>query len=302
MNRSAKTFRVLSSLFVLMNLFALFLPFVQRELKYYGKDTWTGFDLLKCMFGNPLYGNESVSTLLVIGLILLPILLSLVAGIWGIVGNERQKGSIIFVLIVMIIYIISYVSYEAFCPGRGEADYAFSHGLGATLNLVFTGGASLMGIFAFFRTPKKVDVQTKTVIPQVEEIKQQQVEAKYNIILEENKKEKKTPYVPGEPRGVLVGLSGLYAGVEIPMNPGEDIMLGRAATNHLVFEGQQSVSRNHCKIRWNADRKVYSFLDYSSNGTFMNGSDECLPQNLEREMMPGTVIALGDEVNTFRLE
>ena len=104
------------------------------------------------------------------------------------------------------------------------------------------------------------------------------------------------------PRGVMVGLTGIYAGAEIPFADGEYIKLGRLANNDLVFEGQPKVSRNHCRIKWNSASKRFSFYDYSSNGTFVNGSEDCLPQNLEIEMLPGTVIAIGDENNTFRLE
>ena len=108
------------------------------------------------------------------------------------------------------------------------------------------------------------------------------------------------PYVPGHPKGVMVGLVGVYAGAEIPFKIGERIRLGRLANNDLVFEGQDKVSRNHCYIKWDG----YKFLikDSSSNGVFVNGSEDCLPQNIEIEIPIGSVIAIGDENNTFRLE
>ena len=108
--------------------------------------------------------------------------------------------------------------------------------------------------------------------------------------------------MPGNHRGVLVGLTGIYAGAEITMPPGEFIRMGRQNTNHLVFEGQKSVSRDHCKMKWNADSQTYTIYDYSSTGSFVNGSHDCLPQNLEMTLEPGCVLAIGDETNTFRLE
>lgn len=99
-----------------------------------------------------------------------------------------------------------------------------------------------------------------------------------------------------------MGLAGIYAGAEIPLAGGDWITLGRQTNNHLVFEGQAKVSRSHCKIRWDGSRKKYILCDYSTRGTFVNGSEECLPQNLELDIPPGTVIAIGDDTNTFRLE
>ena len=86
------------------------------------------------------------------------------------------------------------------------------------------------------------------------------------------------------------------------MPPGEFIRMERQNTNHLVFEGQKSVSRDHCKMKWNADSQTYTIYDYSSTGSFVNGSHDCLPQNLEMTLEPGCVLAIGDETNTFRLE
>ena len=104
------------------------------------------------------------------------------------------------------------------------------------------------------------------------------------------------------PHGVLVGIKGLYAGAEIAMKDGEEIRLGRAEGNHLIFTGQRSVSRNHCKIRWNEAKQSYLFLDYSSSGTYLNGSNDCLPQNLEIEVPCGSQIALGNRENIFLLK
>lgn len=42
--------------------------------------------------------------------------------------------------------------------------------------------------------------------------------------------------------------------------------------------------------------------DTSSNGSFTNGSQECLPQNMEICLKPGTILDFGSEENRFRLE
>ena len=100
----------------------------------------------------------------------------------------------------------------------------------------------------------------------------------------------------------MVGLTGIYAGAEISFRDGESIRLGRLPNNDLVFEGQDKVSRNHCYIKWNGGEQKFFIKDFSSNGTFVNGAEDCLPQNIEIEIPIGSVIAIGDEKNTFRLE
>lgn len=307
MNRSARVFRVMGSIFVLLNLTALFLPLIRRVQGNYGELTWTPLDYVKNLFSGEFPGvweGEGIlwraPALWVICLVLLPLLLSVVAGVWGIVGNDKQKVSSLLIFVIFLLYIIMTATYDSACESASSAVY--SRGIACTLNLLFSGLGALVAVIALIRTPKKIEVKKTADIPEVRKIKQQQVEAKYSIIMEETNKNQPAPYQGGAPRGVMVGLTGLYAGAEIPMNSGEYIKLGRAATNHLVFDGQSNVSRNHCKIKWEAEHKKFIFCDYSSNGSFANGSEDCLPQNLEVEMAPGTVIAIGDETNTFRLE
>ena len=102
--------------------------------------------------------------------------------------------------------------------------------------------------------------------------------------------------------GVLIGLKGLYAGAEIPMNDGDEITFGRADTNNLIFATEPRISREHCKIRWDAQKQKYIFRDYSSSGSYINDSDDCLPQNLDLEVACGSEIALGNQDNVFLLK
>ena len=225
----------------------------------------------------------------------LPLVLSLLAGIWGIVGNHTQKVSSVLVFAVLLLYIGMAAAISSLWPAAAEGQ-TYCRGLGCTLPLVFSGCGAVLSLAALASAPRKAKM-AESSIPQVEEIKQQQVEAKYNIMMEENQEKQKKPV-----HGVLVGLTGIYAGAEIPLTDGEYILLGRQSNNHLVFEGQSNISRNHCRIKWDAVRQKYIFRDYSSNGSFANGAEDCLPQNLDLELEPGTTIALGDENNIFCLK
>lgn len=112
------------------------------------------------------------------------------------------------------------------------------------------------------------------------------------------------PYMPGSaPRGVMVGLAGVYAGIEIPFQPGETIRIGRDASSNLIYDKRAPrVSRHHCEITWMPENAGYSIVDTSTNGTFKNGSDDCLPQNMRIALEVGCTISLGSEDNVFRLE
>ena len=317
MNRSAKGFRVISGIFVLLNIVAFFLPMTQCVKENYPTKTWSQLDyIINVMGENEPYGTAfTVSRLVWAGcFIIIPLLLVLIAGIWGIVGSDKQIGSSILSFVVLVLYIGLVVTIKFYFP-----EDTFSFREAGTVNLICSGCGVLAAIIALILTPKTEEDPVMTDIPQIMEMKQQQVEARYNIITNDFQENQEQPgknqqveqkssqpeipaYVPGAPRGVLVGLTGMYAGAEIPFENGECIKLGRLPSNDLVFEGQEKVSRNHCRIKWDADSKKFVFCDYSSNGTYVNGSEECLPQNLELPMEPGTIIAIGDEENTFRLE
>ena len=308
MERYAKGFRSFGGFLLLLNLAAFFLPLTVCTQAGYQPIRWSQLSYVRALFGHTNSGEYAIALsqtqmILIVFVMVLPLLLSLLAGILGIFGNPRQKISSILSFVVLICYLIAVLRLESLWP-QAKITQEYQRGAALTLNLAVSAGAAVMALLSLLATPRKVK-KAEQKIPQVNEIKQQQVEAKYNIMMEKsNRKKAEEPkaYVPGNPRGVLVGLTGIYAGAEITMPPGEFIRMGRQNTNHLVFEGQKSVSRDHCKMKWNADSQTYTIYDYSSTGSFVNGSHDCLPQNLEMTLEPGCVLAIGDETNTFRLE
>lgn len=307
MNRFAKGFRVVSGIVMLLNLVAAFVPVTVCTQENYPTLSWTAFDYIKSIFDRKLPYGEAIANemtsgqlLWIIGLMLLPILLSVITSIWGIVGSERQIFSCILALVVTGIYGGMIVRIPYLWP-VDTGNCVYSRGAACTMHLVIGAVGCVTALVALILTPRKPKTRTASAIPKVNEIKQEQIQARYNVILEEEQ-DQFPAYTSKQPRGVMVGLKGMYAGAEISLLNGEYIKLGRLADNHLVFEGQEKVSRNHCKIKWDSNTGKYTIVDYSSNGTFVNGSQDCLPQNLEIEMIPGTVIVLGDENNIFRLE
>lgn len=302
MNRFAKKFRVFAGLCILLNLVALFIPVTRRVQENYTDITWNQIDYIQSALSKyiPFLGkNTNELTNGQAGWILLfmmlPLILALISGVWGIIGSHSQKISSVLILLVLLLYIGMVTTIGNLWPEAAEGQI-YCRGTACTWNLICSGIGAILSVSALAVTPKRVSIASGN-IPQVEEIKQQQVEAKYNIMMEEKKENRTEPE-----HGVLVGLTDIYAGAEIPLTDGDYILLGRMASNHLVFEGQKTVSRNHCRIKWDEKRKKYIFRDYSCNGSFANGSEDCLPQNLDLELDPGTTISLGDGSNTFRLK
>ena len=103
-------------------------------------------------------------------------------------------------------------------------------------------------------------------------------------------------------RGVMVGITGMYAGAEIPFKPGEELKFGRDNVNDVVFPEARKISRTHCTITWDAQKEEFYIVDNSSNGCFINEMDECIPQNLPIRLEVGTILDIGDDTNRFRLE
>ena len=101
--------------------------------------------------------------------------------------------------------------------------------------------------------------------------------------------------------GVIFGLQGEYKDAIIRLYRDELISVGRdPKTSHIVFsESNVHVSRNHCTIRCNGLDDTYTVCDHSSNGTFVNGTR--LEHDTDVVVPSGSVIAIGDMENTFRL-
>lgn len=68
-------------------------------------------------------------------------------------------------------------------------------------------------------------------------------------------------------KGKIYGIKGEYQGSEIEVAEGEEIVLGRDPKYcELVFAHKQ-VSRKHCGIRYDGEKRAYQVIDYSTNGT-----------------------------------
>lgn len=115
---------------------------------------------------------------------------------------------------------------------------------------------------------------------------------------------KPTSHIPAASRAAgaaLEGVAGMYAGSSYPLEPNQPVILGRdPAYAKIVFsQGAQKISRRHCEVMFNSQVQKYRVADFSSNGTYVNGSR--LPANSPVLLTRGTELALGDNNNIIRL-
>lgn len=299
MNRLAKNCRIISGLLMFCNIVAFFLPMTVRTQENYPTLKLSQFDFVKNLFQKSLpYGND-ISTgqmIWILILILLPLVLSIASGVQEFRSKRREVISLCTSVLTMILYIVMNVTISKIWVKDAYKAQVYTRGIGCILCLVFTGVSLVLVIVAWVTAGRAVRIK-KDIIPQVQEIKEEQIKAKYSIVPQETF-EKKADEMEGPH---LTGLSGMYAGAQIPLADNEYIKIGRMKDNDLVLEGQPKVSRNHCKIKWDAARKKYVLYDSSSNGTFIQQSEDCLPQHIEIDLEPGTIIALGDQSNVFKL-
>ena len=99
----------------------------------------------------------------------------------------------------------------------------------------------------------------------------------------------------------ILGVAGMYTGAKFPLQPDRPVLVGRDKTVvQIVFtEGAEKISRRHCSVMFNSKEQKYQVIDYSSNGTYVNGSK--LPTNVPVLVKRGTELALGNTKNVIRL-
>lgn len=306
MDRWANGMRAACVLLLLLNIVVFFLPVTVIERHNSPGSSvlsYSQFGYVTAMIDGELphddymkkadYEGSTFTFWVVIAFMVFPLLLSAVGGIYGLAGGPRQIVTGICSLICFGCYAAQFFQLSRLWPEQ-TPDVCCGRGTGGYLTLIVPGVAALFGILTFILMPRIKRTKDST-IPDVWQIKQEREQAAYHIV------EPVTPKAGG-PRGVLVGLTGMYAGAEIAFSDGMTIRLGRLPDNDLVFSNETRVSRRHCQLTWYGAEKIFKITDFSSSGTYIYGSGVRVPQNVEAPLPPGTVLDIGDGNNRFRLE
>lgn len=103
-------------------------------------------------------------------------------------------------------------------------------------------------------------------------------------------------------KGELNFLQGEYRGQVISLYPSNSLILGRnSQTSQLIFTNP-NISRTHCEVRFSPQENTFYVTDYSSRGTWMNGSIK-LQKGVRQKCPAGTRITLSDDgQNEFLLQ
>ncbi len=116
---------------------------------------------------------------------------------------------------------------------------------------------------------------------------------------EQAQPEKERPQPKQSAEGILRGLSGEYAGMQLPIRRGETVVIGRDGRVCNLVLTNPKISRRHCSISYFPETNRYALTDFSSTGTFYGGGKR-VQTNSTVEVMAGTEISLGDQQNTFQ--
>lgn len=100
--------------------------------------------------------------------------------------------------------------------------------------------------------------------------------------------------------GRIIGIAGEYAGMQLEIHAGEEIVLGRDPAYCMLVYSNKRISRRQCGIRYDNINGFYQAIDYSSNGTML--SDGSLLTTSEyTNLPPGTVLYMAKGQEAIQL-
>lgn len=100
--------------------------------------------------------------------------------------------------------------------------------------------------------------------------------------------------------GALICVRGAYLGSIIRIRPEQKITIGRDEEVADMIVNLPLVSRNHCILIYHCDIMKYEIVDFSTNGTFVDGNKR-LVKNETYFLKPGSEICFGDKKTVYKL-
>ena len=100
--------------------------------------------------------------------------------------------------------------------------------------------------------------------------------------------------------GLIRFSKGSMNGAEIELKNGESILVGRDSGICQMILSDRDISHKHCLIRYSSSDACYYVTDYSSLGTYMNGSIR-LTKNQQTRCPLGTRLTLGSGSTELQL-
>lgn len=109
-----------------------------------------------------------------------------------------------------------------------------------------------------------------------------------------------TPTEAVSTSGLIRFSKGTMNGAEIELKDGENILIGRDSSICQMILPDRDISHRHCMIRYSFSDACYYVTDYSSLGTYMNGSIR-LTKNQQTRCPIGTRLTLGSGSTELQL-
>lgn len=100
--------------------------------------------------------------------------------------------------------------------------------------------------------------------------------------------------------GAFICTEGAYIGSIIRIKPEQRIRIGRDGEVADMVVNLPSVSRLHCEVIYHAEQHEYEIVDFSTNGTFVNGNKRLVQQE-PYLLKPGTELCFGDKGTVYKL-
>ena len=100
--------------------------------------------------------------------------------------------------------------------------------------------------------------------------------------------------------GALICISGEFLGSIFRINANKKIYFGRDYTTVDFCFDDDSISRQHCWIEYDAVNRRYKLYDTSLNGVFLNGSIRVKKDRIVY-LKKGDEIRLGQTKNVFKM-
>lgn len=292
MNHSADRLRMLEGLFLICNFVIFFLPELSIRQENYPEQTFSQFSFFQDYF---LSGSDAVQAsvsgnmrLLTVLFILIPVLLAVLFSIGSFIDKIPNRYIAIGGIAVGVLSLMHLLLAKGIWPKRLNDAQSYDRRIGWWFLAIAMLGTLFSAILLLAASIQGAAAKKEMIRP--EQRKDEQTMQQSRVVSSSH------------PRGVMVGIAGVFRGAEIVMQDGEIMHLGRDLSNDLVFQDAAHISRMHCNIIWQAEQQNYLIEDHSSNGCYINNASERLPQNVQIALEPGTIIDIGDRTNRFRLE
>lgn len=100
-------------------------------------------------------------------------------------------------------------------------------------------------------------------------------------------------------QGILMGVCGVYGGMELKLDKGIPVIIGRNPKESNLIIATDEISRKHCSIVYNPDGKGFVLTDFNSlNGTYKGNGMKCTGTVT---LQDGDTFYVGNKDNTFQV-